>query len=612
MHTNRQGYYRTFLWCLLLFILADTWIFLNRSANRDVMIILAVAFISSVPLLNSGIAMNAGQDLQFHLNRIEGLAQGIREGIFPVRIASYWFGGYGYPVSIYYGDVFLYFPALLRVLGVTVTYAYKAFLAIANIIMAASSYLCFRKISGSRLNAAVCSLAYCTSTYRFVDLYIRSAVGEYMALAFYPVIALAVYKIYSSQDLTFKEMVKYSLLLSAGMSLLLANHLLSTEMAIVVLVFVCLLFIRKTLNLRRMGTFIMAIAESFFMSAYFVIPFLDYYLNVPVRITSIVNGNEHNNIQYTYNVARIGDYLAFFKDPFGRNSIHHNRSLSFTPGIVLMVALVCGIWLIAVKKADKKIRKMTILSLCILLFASELFPWNGFAVHTHLGRFVEQVQFAWRYIGIANLTLSILLLFIMKESEISRMLEIKKRYLVYLIWVTCIFSSCWFAGVYFDDAEPKLYYDTAELDNKSVGNGEYMREGADEKAMDGEFIASEGVKIEDINRKGTSMTISCRNMTDQVQDLTFPVMNYKGYEIEDEAGREYPIKDGRNMQISVEVPAQFEGILNLSYQIPKAWNAAMILSWFSWLIAVLALWILRDRTKPGPERISHDFCGRLN
>lgn len=83
-----------------------------------------------------------------------------------------------------------------------------------------------------------------------------------MALAFYPVIALAVYKIYSSQDLTFKEMVKYSLLLSAGMSLLLATHLLSTEMAIVVLVFVCLLFIRKTLNLRRMGTFIMAIAET--------------------------------------------------------------------------------------------------------------------------------------------------------------------------------------------------------------------------------------------------------------------------------------------------------------------------------------------------------------
>ncbi len=58
---------------------------------------------ASLPVLIKRISR--GHDLLFHFMRIEGLAEETRLNSFPVRLFSLWMDGYGYPISIYYGDL---------------------------------------------------------------------------------------------------------------------------------------------------------------------------------------------------------------------------------------------------------------------------------------------------------------------------------------------------------------------------------------------------------------------------------------------------------------------------------------------------------------------------
>lgn len=79
--------------------------------------LVCVWFISSLPLFVN--YMVRGYDFEFHMMRIEGLAKGLMSGQFPVKLQPGWMNGYGYPVSVMYGDLLLYLPALLRILGFT-------------------------------------------------------------------------------------------------------------------------------------------------------------------------------------------------------------------------------------------------------------------------------------------------------------------------------------------------------------------------------------------------------------------------------------------------------------------------------------------------------------
>lgn len=96
-----------------------------------------------------------GHDLLFHLARIIGLADSIKSGNFPVQMYESWYNQYSYPVSVFYGDLLLYFPSLLYVLGVPLSHAYKIYVALINLGTIFISYKCFKKISHNSVNVGL-------------------------------------------------------------------------------------------------------------------------------------------------------------------------------------------------------------------------------------------------------------------------------------------------------------------------------------------------------------------------------------------------------------------------------------------------------------------------
>ena len=128
--------------------------------RKKVLWLVFIVALVCLPLAAPGIEGRWGQDLGFHLMRIEGIAEGLENGVFPVKMQGLWMEGYGYPVSVYYGDFLLYIPALLRLCGVPVVAAYKIFVALVNLGTGLLALYSFRKIFGDDRVALVCAAAY--------------------------------------------------------------------------------------------------------------------------------------------------------------------------------------------------------------------------------------------------------------------------------------------------------------------------------------------------------------------------------------------------------------------------------------------------------------------
>lgn len=145
--------------------------------------LVSIFIVSSLGVFN--LFQTSGHDFPFHCARIAGLAEGLKTGNFPVKMQPGWNNGYGYPVSVYYGDVFLYVPAFLCLLSVPIVYAYKVYVLMVNLSKVLISFFAFKKISSDKLAGVTCSALYCLSVNYILNLYLRSAVGEYTASIFF-------------------------------------------------------------------------------------------------------------------------------------------------------------------------------------------------------------------------------------------------------------------------------------------------------------------------------------------------------------------------------------------------------------------------------------------
>lgn len=588
---NNNGVKRGIVYLLLLFAVIDFAIVFREASTgrrRYLLAMLGIMVLSSLPIFYIGLD---GHDLIFHLTRIDGIARELSYGNFPSRIQSVWMAEYGYPVSIYYGDALLYIPAVFRLLGFSIDQAYKMFVLLINFAGAIIAEQSFRRMFGKQRTSLLLTLVYVTASYRLVDVYVRTAVGEYTALMFLPLAALAVYNIYSDgKNATVKMRLKNATLLAVAMTGMITAHVLTAEMAAFSLLLVCVLYFRKTLCWNTIKTYLLAIGETLLMSAAFLVPFIDYYLNVSVEITDTMAMAGTAAIQEKG--ASLGDFFSFFSNPFG-----DWQRMLFNPGLILMLALGASIVIWSLNKANKTIKKLTILSIGILFLSTNLFPWDSLAHDFHLFNLLAQVQFPWRFIGIAILFLTVLLGFLLEQADSGNYFNISSKTVICLCAIVSIGMTCLFVGYYADEQERNMYYDTANIDTWDIMGEEYKRVGTTTSDFDGK-IHGEGLEeAQFITRKGCEMDVRCRTAKDG-GTIVLPVINYKGYEITDNYGNRYNITDDPvNKLVSAELPGNFEGTLYLRFVEPWYWTAALGISIISITgeLLILLFWMKREK-----------------
>ena len=155
-------------------------------------ILLFIALRASAPLFSADHILH-GYDLPVHLGRIEGLRDALLSGQFPVRLNPVHLGGYGMPTDIFYPDVFLYFPALLRMAGMPLLACWKAYLVMVNLLTVFASWWAFAVYTRSVRAGAVAAMFYEVFLFRLVMLYVASAAASILGMAFLPGALVAIW-----------------------------------------------------------------------------------------------------------------------------------------------------------------------------------------------------------------------------------------------------------------------------------------------------------------------------------------------------------------------------------------------------------------------------------
>ncbi|SCW35764.1 hypothetical protein SAMN02910456_00712 [Ruminococcaceae bacterium YRB3002] len=561
-----------------LLLTAGLIIFLLRGIiSKDIkgaLVILGTALLISVPLVFP--ELSHGHDLNFHAVRIEGIAQELEYGQFPVRMSSLWMGGYGYPVSIYYGDILLYFPAILRIFGFSINASYKIYLLAVNIMTSAVSYVCFKKIFSDFRITVITTLLYCTAAFRFVDCYVRTTAGEIAALGILPLIALAVYRIYRDDPGNSGYMTN-SILLAAGMSGLILTHLITTELVVFILVITVLIMFRKTFRKKTLLCLVTAVFWSVLFTLSFTVPFFHYSSSVETYIQAWMKYDSGRNIQQVG--ASLYELIRFWGNWFGMGNDSSTR-MSLTPGPLLLAGIILAIALMIIRKGNRKIYMLTGLSLLTLFLSSNLFPWDLLEA-LPMGETLVAIQFPWRYLGISIILLTLL------AGEASDVLfrNNAKAAIPVTVAVTAaaVAISAVFTIHYRSEAYRSHFYDTHSLVIGNLEDAEYLMTGTDKSTLTYEPVIDSGT-VEMTGREGTYMRI--RTVTDKRASVSVPVFAYPNYEIT--GGGE--ITKGENNMITFEVP-EGDNITEIRYKAPAFYRIAEAVSAIS--VAAAAVYCVR-------------------
>lgn len=572
----------------------------SRIKNNIITIgfVIVVTLFISIPLFVHGIEGRYGQDLGFHLNRIEGIAVELEAGHFPVKMQSFWMDGYGYPVSVYYGDLLLYFPAMLRILGVGVVSAYKIFVLLINFATVAVTLLCFSRMFDKMKIAMLCTVIYGAASYRLENVYVRAAVGEYCAQIFFPVIIYAFYRIYKSpKGIGNKERFINALLLAVGVTGLINTHILSLEMTGLIALVTVLILFKKTFTKDVLLTYLYSLLSIITVNLFFIVPFVDYFFTQDVNINRTVNSTkliQESGLKWR-------EIFDFFKYPFANGDGADGRLL-VTAGMACIIVIILAGIIIVMKKCTREIILFTVWSIVLLLIATCYFPWDELASSTRVGEFFAQIQFPWRYVGMVVALTSVLAGWVLER--LSKLWIRRGVYI--LLCASCLVTVIWFSYEYAAYGDFKYYETRDELDTYDMGYIEYLRTDTSRESFTGriEVEGTADVTLQDRNGADRDYYVSQPSNDDTFSisssKITLPIANYKGYEIIDDKGNSIDITDGDNNLISFDIDNDYFGGLYLRFNQPVLWVIAEVISLIG-VVILIVLYVLVNRRTEGAQ-----------
>ncbi len=566
---------------------------------------LVIILMASIPLFNNYLIR--GHDIYFHLMRIEGLAQGLRAGEFPVRIQPAWYDGYGYAVSVFYSDLFLYPAALLRLLGISLQDAYKVYVVLCNIATALISGYSFGKIFRKREIGVFGSCLYTLAPYRLVNLYTRGALGEYTGMIFWPLLIYSCILLLN-EDRKKVQIQKGAVLMGISMAGMLQSHMLTAEIACMVLLLLVIVHCRRIFHKEVILAGCGAVAVALGLSAWFLIPFLDYMLFERFNINSIRN----NDIMIQRQGTFLSQVFAIFDNAVGQSlDAGAGTAGDFTQGVGLSLMLSVIILMLLcirgyLKQEERRNRQITItaagLGVLMVVMSTLYFPWDRLCRISRIFRYIiVKIQFPWRFTGVAVGLLVVVWCAVLNYTE--REYDRRKKVITICLAVGILLLS---VGHFVIDlnqrAERIQVRSVKEMDTFVASGEEYLPvDTVLDELKTQELYKDDCVEISDVVYRGTSMTMHVKNTSTQQAGLDLPRLYYAGYqalEVMDE-GQHFPIEvtDGTNHVIKLMIPEETEGNITLSFREPWYWRLAEIITLLSAGIVILYTYKIWTREK---------------
>ena len=567
-------------WALFCF-LADLFVFfmIRYPGKRKIYIVLLIAsLVMSLFMIWPTGYMTFGDDLFFHMNRIYGIRDGILRGITWVKLQQNWYNGHGYPVGVFYGDVLLYFPAVFNIAGIDMQSSYKLFVFLIHLLTVFSAYFCFSRMYGGKLGC-YSSIFYSFLLFRFIDLYQRAAIGEFCAMAFLPYLFYAVYLLWND------DFIKSRIMFVIGFTGILQTHLITCELAMVMVFALLIGSPRRTFTKRRILSLTVSAVCVLLANQSFVVPFIDF--SSACRI-AVMNNSITNVAVFIYQIM----------DPFDGHLI------TFATIQMLFVLIIASIFRFrktllgdhdnakTENKCESRVSFNLLLVLAVLfIFAgTPFFPWNQIIKIRLLTMPVASIQFVWRFLSITGVIATAMICEIF--SRISGDKKSHKCARICLLAVFILPGIIYSFTANTQKTYARFSFDSSALYSKWCSLDEYLIADTDYFDVSPDYSIGGNVTISDYSKDGT--TIDFTYETENGGSIDLPLFNYPYYRAEIDGVHEIPIENGNNNCIRLTLPQNTKGTVHVQFHMPLLWILSLIAS----LASILALVFISRFKRP--------------
>ncbi|MTD40465.1 hypothetical protein GIX45_17935 [Erwinia sp. CPCC 100877] len=507
-----------------------------------------------------------GDDYHFHQNRIEGLAASIKHGNWLPKVSYYFIGGYGYASSLFYPDFYLYFPAILRLLGLSLSASFIIFAVGINFGTFVLTYISGRYLDLSKTKSYLFSLLYTLSIYRLQDFFNRQALGELLAISFFPLVFASLYLLKNGKE------HKWLLLVGAMCGIGLA-HFISLEIISLFIGFYMLLNWKSFFKKQPLLALAKATVLTIGLLSFYLAPIMEQMTHTTFQVSS----NPLTLIsERSYSLSELLSHSF-------KNSVFHASSANI--GIILLMGLVAYSLTLFKKVAPN--RDLILLSLLFMYMTTNYFPWK-LLNHTPL----NTIQFPWRLLSLVTL----LLAYLIADDSLGFLKKIPKALPLLILFI--------FLGVAIYETESVItggkrvmtYEKYNHTNSYYIGAGhEYLPEETDYSVILKQKKRKLTYDENQIKVMHTDMTfdkISFDFQTQQKQavDVTLPFIYYYGYQariLTDGKEETKPVSmDRKNGLVKVRLTGR--GKVSVSYQMTAVQKASLGFSTIVFVLLILA------------------------
>lgn len=356
-------------------------------------------------------------DGQDHVARIANFYQSLAEGNLIPRWASNLNWGYGHPILMFLYPFSSYVGSFFHVLGFSFVDSTKLVFGFGFIASMLAMYLFVKTVYGKRAGI-VASILYGFAPYRFVDLYVRGAIGEHMAFVFLPLSLYFVFMLAQQSDAAKRMVRNIGLSLSIAALILSHNAIAIMFLPIIGLYALYLFFFGTKRNMLFLLHCFLSFVSGFGLSAFFWIP---AYIEGKYTLRDIVTQGEF--------AIRFVPWSWFVYSPWNYGQ---GNELTKMLGISQWIGIMTTLYVL-LKQKNRKLRIMLISLLVVLIGSFFIMTSWSLPIWQHI-TLLQKFQFPWRFLSVSVFCAAVL-----GGIAVAKVTEPWKKGTLILV-VYCIFS----------------------------------------------------------------------------------------------------------------------------------------------------------------------------
>ena len=442
------------------------------------LLIVALALLPLLDFLNPGFPVT--HDGQDHIARIANFYRNMSEGVLIPRWAGNLNWGYGHPILMFLYPFPSYLASFFHFIGFSFVNSTKLVFMSTYIASAVVMYLWVREFLDKKAGL-IASLIYILAPYRFVDLYVRGAIGEHVAFIFPPMI------LYFLLKLSKKFSIWYFLGGSLSLALLILSHNAISLMFIpLILIYIAYQVYYSKDRKALIYQYTCMLVFGFGLSAFFWIP---AFMEGKYTLRDIVTTKD-----YAERFVDIEDLFSLSWSYGGTNL------LSKQIGLIHWVFIFWGIIMLLTNFIKDK-KNIILLGLSLLMFFTSLYLMTAYSkIFWDNLSIVQKFQFPWRFLSLSVFLTALI------GGIVAKSFPRKFSFLFCLITIISLLlanKDYWHAKGYLNKPESfftSIYHGTTDTGESSpIWSVRFMERRANYNLE----VIEGSIKIDELERKST-------------------------------------------------------------------------------------------------------------